>query len=296
MILALTVVLALPIILLTVKQFLVSSKGTWVSPPEQGQYLYFIFRFLNHRYAFDFVAYTLSVAVIIFLINLIATKVYTKGYLKEPLLLLLCFGIPYSAMYVLSFKVPMFIDRYILFNTLPLYLFIGVVISRLLHIRWYLQMLALPAIVLPVYLHMEILPQYFYYRDVKSAVKHASAYMDEHTVVFLHPAWSDLEFAYHYKPDFFKNVTGNELDIMLPDHIYPIYAMGSAKEILQKSPNIRRVIFYCDGTDFNDTLNRIPVENASDYIRIDSAFYRQCIYVLVYQRRENRGLLHDQIR
>ena len=78
---------------------------------------------MNSRLGLNVVLIILGVGIIIALI----TKIRNDKW-KELLLVLLWWIVPYSIMFFISSKIPMFIDRYILFNTIGFYLFIGAAI------------------------------------------------------------------------------------------------------------------------------------------------------------------------
>lgn len=288
-ILVATIILSIPVIILVVKQFFVSSEVTWVAPPAESIFQNYLFAFFNHRYAFDFVAYTLLASLIFFIIYEIFIKKFAEVRLKETLILLICFAVPFTFMYLVSFKVPMFIDRYILFNSIPLYLFVGVAIGKLLYPFWYLQLIAFLSISIPVCEHLSVSQKNFYYREVKNAVDHTMKFKDEHTLVFIHPAWNNIEFVYYYNADLFKKIVADEFLKLYPENIYPIYSMDRVADILKnKTKDIQTIIFYTNGTDFANPYNKIPLDTFKDYTRVDSVFYPQCINVMVYKKVLNK--------
>jgi uncharacterized membrane protein len=85
-----TLVFSFPIIYLLVKQYAVSSQGTWISPMGEGQYQHFIYFFLNDGNVAKIIEYILLIGTIVFIYNMV--KKYTNlSILKLPLLILLCF-------------------------------------------------------------------------------------------------------------------------------------------------------------------------------------------------------------
>ncbi len=118
-----TVIIYIPMFKFLIKQFLRSSKGTWVTPPPSSGFINQLKSFMNSRLGLNVVLIILGVGIIIGLI----TKIRNDKW-KELLLVLLWWIVPYSTMFFISSKIPMFIDRYILFNTIGFYLFIGAAI------------------------------------------------------------------------------------------------------------------------------------------------------------------------
>jgi len=277
-----TLILCLPILYLLVKQYLVSSQGTWIPPMGEGQYPYFIYFFLNDVKVAKVIECILLFGAIIFIYDRVKKR-SNLSTLKFPLLLVLCFVFPYTVMYILSYKSPMFIERYILFNSISLYLFIGILIGKFFNNYWNLQLASLLLISVGMYKSMFINSKSFYYREVKNAVNESLKYHDVHTLIFIHPEWNKLEFSYHFNQSLFKNINKVQDDLLNAKNIFPVFSMDRAVEVIKdKYDSIKTVVFYTDGTDFTNV--KIPLDTFSNFTRVDSVFYPQCLHVLVYKK------------
>jgi uncharacterized membrane protein len=109
------------------------ASGTWVAAPHASELYGNINRFLNDR----MVTAVLILVVISLLIQLFyQLKSHFVNHLmsnmsKQQYMIITMFLLPYLIMFLLSYQSPMFIDRYILFTTIPLYLTIAIIISNL---------------------------------------------------------------------------------------------------------------------------------------------------------------------
>ena len=107
-----------------------TENGTWVTRPGIGEIYGNINRFLNTRYN------TLVLLILLFAgffqslkLKSIKEKAAQLNSNENLKVVFLWFSIPYLAMFFLSFKYPMFIDRYILYTSVPFF----IIISALLY-------------------------------------------------------------------------------------------------------------------------------------------------------------------
>ena len=113
----LTVLAYLPFFYILVKQFLKSSQGTWVEAPASSlEYLYQLHNFFNHAEVFNGVMWILFTG----LVFLFFRKAW-KSLSKELIIIFIWWYLPFTLMFLVSFKMPVFITRYLLFNSIGLY-------------------------------------------------------------------------------------------------------------------------------------------------------------------------------
>ena len=290
LIISATVIFSSPILFLLVKQYLISSKGTWVPTLVDGVFQNFIDFSFNGRENFNLYFYILTASILAFGVRVFRNKTFDISYLKEIFILLFCFLFPYLSMFVLSFSSPCFLERYLLFNSIALYLFIGVAIGKFLNPFDYLQIIALSAITIFAYKNMFFNSKTFYHREIKSAVNKCITYKDAQTIIFIHPAWNVSAFAYYYNLKYFNDIKSDEIKILEPENIYGVYSFDEATQILEKSKSqFQTVIYYTDGTNFESPFNKIPLDTSRNFIRIDSAFYPQCTNVMVYKKLSSKN-------
>lgn len=124
--LIITGILYAPMFAVLIKQFLISSRGTWVQPPASSEYKGQLIWFMNSPIVLRVVLYIISIGFIVALISRVRINSW-----RELLITLIWWIVPFSFMFFISSKIPMFIDRYILFNSIGFYLFIGAFVNFL---------------------------------------------------------------------------------------------------------------------------------------------------------------------
>jgi len=277
-----SMIICTPAVFLVLKQFLVSSKGTWVSPPWEGQYWYYLDLFFNDWRTTAYIEFSIVAGLCYYFYNVYKQKSFILNSFKIITVLFLWFAVPFFTMYFISFKVPMFLDRYILFNSIPLYLFTGAAIGKLFNTKWYFAIIALLCVLLSSFEHLKINDRDFYYREVHNGVSLSSKFTDAKSLLFIYPACLNLEFAYYYDNRIFKNIT-DQKQLFNLKNIYPISKAEEAVEIIKKSDTVSKIIFYETGF-ISDTVFA-GHQLHSKFELIDSAFFPQCIYIRVYKKK-----------
>jgi len=269
----------LPLLPFVINQFLRKSKvGTFLMPPDSSQFLNELYCFLNHKSVLYYALYILAAAVLFYLTGLLLRSV--TRFRKELLILFLWWMIPYSFMFLISAKVPMFSSKYILFNTIGFYLFIPALFSFLFQqkFRW---LNYLGGIILLAYMgiNTEMLPNTYSYREIRKAVRFASEYKTDNCIFILHPYWSDLLFLYHYDRDVFTE-TNNLPARMKENGIYNVWGLTHAKQVVEANPG-KRVILLQDGI-FASPEENLFAHFDTIFTKVDSGFFPQITHVRIY--------------
>ncbi|OFX91540.1 MAG: hypothetical protein A2W97_04920 [Bacteroidetes bacterium GWE2_40_63] len=277
-VISLTAISFIPMAIVFIKQFLKSSQGTWVTPPHNRDYFDQLHAFLN---------FFSPMFIVLILVGLLVFKGVAKEKnqnRKELWVLFIWWFIPYTIMFLVSKKIPMFLNRYILFNSVTFYLFLSALIS-IYYKKWnWATYLVTSIIGIFMFIKLEVNSKNFYYREVQNAVNHVSEFTDSSSIVIIHPHWASLGFTYYYQPEIFKNP--DKYDSLLNvNNILPVWNVRMAKDYLIKNPE-RKVIYYQDGSIFAENTNAIFKYLDSTYIRKDSVFYPQCFNVSVFEPRE----------
>lgn len=265
-----------PYAVIFIKQFLASSQGTWVQPPANSEYLNQIKFFLNGPLVLK-ICFWVTIAGILFTLYI---RRWNKK-IKEFAITGLWWFLPFTIMFLVSSKVPMFINRYILFTSVGLYLSIGALIWYLFQHNKYLSVVAITVILLFTAYKLEINSKQFYYREVKNAVNKVKQQENGNSIVLIHPHWANLGFAYYYSPEIFKDVYN--FDKRLEEvFVYPVWNKDYAKQAVEENQG-KKVIYYQDGSLFMDPLNSIFNYLDTTFVRSDSVFYPQCFYVSSFE-------------
>lgn len=275
MVIGTTAILFIPMAVIFVKQFLKSKQGTWVWPPGKAEFLNQLMQFLNTKDILILVGVLLFTGFIIAIL-----RKPNRSEIKLLLVVFLWWFIPYSLMFLVSSKIPMFLNRYILYNTIGLYVFIGITIGWAFGKNKILLPVLSAFVLIIMYVKIEINSRYFYYREVKKTVEHVRELFDSNSIVIIHPHWTSLGFMYYFDRSVFEDVQNYETRLS-NSHIYPVWNLDFAKEAIQNNPNCR-IIYYQDGSTFTDGNNTIFKYLDSVYTRVDSVFYPQCFNVSAF--------------
>lgn len=269
-----TGILFLPMVSIVFKQFLHSSQGTWVQPPSKADYFIQLFYFFNTKPVF--------ITCLIVTLLIVGYLLFFKKYNlinKKVILILVWWAIPYTIMFLLSFKIPMFINRYILFNTIGIYLFIAVIIN-LIPSRKISYLIGLIYILL-FYNSLEINSKDFYYREVKKLVENVKQETTPKSVLFIYPHWADLGIMYYYNRKVFENYSN--FDSLLSVH--KVYRFWNSKEMAEtlKTIHEQRIIYIQDGQLEDNSFNNLL---DSTYSLTKKMFYPQCFQLRIYDNKK----------
>jgi len=274
-----TILLYIPMFQIMISQFFISKESTWVTPPPAYEYVRQLEAFLNSKKVFRILIYLLGSGIILAFI----TKT-GKEKIKELIMLLLWWLVPYTFMFLISYKIPMFTDRYVLFNSIGLYLFIGAAIGFLFQkIRFLIPLISAGILILMFqYMHTNDYAP----RKVKMAAKYVHEKQDNPSEVIIYAHWADLGFIYYYDPELFKRVNSYEKELE-ENHIYRSWGFEDTKQYLERK-NPHQVIFYQDNTMSMDPGNTIFNYLETNYERTDSAHFVDGIIVSVFANKEKQ--------
>lgn len=225
-------------------------------------------------------------AGLIFTIVMLIKKKW-KGFNIGVAVLLVWWLVPYTIMYLISPRLPMFISRYILFNTIGLFLFSGALISFLYQKNKYLEPLAGLVVAAFMFIHLRILPDDFGRREVKDSVEFVKKYDTErdNRVIIIYPVWADLPFSYYYDKAIF-NDCDHFYSTCQKNHIYRVWKLSDAKEIMNALEN-KRIIMYMERLDC-DSAKALFEYLDSTYIRIDMGYFPQIYSVGIYDPKPEK--------
>ena len=267
-----------PMIPAVIRLFLTKSqKGTWLNPVKGGEYLNQLYSFLNFTDTFWLVVAVIAEGIIFTLIMVYLRKWKRSDF--NPLVLLLWWIIPYSIMFFISFKVPMFSTSYTLFNSIGLYLFIPAAISFLYQKDKYVEPALGLLVLLIMGVYMRILPRDFSYREVRKPVNYVKSIKNENNIVIIYPHWYDVTFAYYYDRDIFRD-TENFSMLMKTNELYNVWNLPGARQVIELNPG-KGVIYVQDG-NMSKPNSSIFAFLDSACVKRDSLFFPETLRVVVY--------------
>lgn len=224
--------LYLPYLPTFINRFLASKDGTWVPEPTLKSLYYVLKDFSN-----------VPVSTVLFLLiigagtfySLFKNKATISPYAKS---IFIWFLFPYLTMFLVSFKLPMFIDRYLTHVSIGFFLLIAVAIHQFKQFKWPsfgLSLLTVLLIIVTTNLKSGHLP------NRKSLVEEVLKNKDEKTAVIICPPWLDLEIIYHYKLDYFKDFE-NSRTLFKKDNFFAIYNRSQLPSE-EEMKNFNKIIF-----------------------------------------------------
>ena len=274
----LTAIFYFPMFSILIKQFFISKESTWVVPPHGSEYIEQLRSFLNSDLGLKFVFGSLIIGIIVAII----TK-QKKENLKDLIVLLIWWIVPYSLMFVVSSKIPMFNSRYILFNSIGLYLFIGVALSFFYQkIKFLVPVVCIALIVI---MYTRIYTEDFAPRKVKKSIEFVRNNTDSNTSIIIYPHWADLGFMYYFDQEIFKSV-GEYANLLKENNIYQAWGLQDTKEFLEKNKS-RQIILFENNTPEIDPGNSVFLYTDSILVKKDSAVFQGGFVVSIFNSAES---------
>lgn len=225
----------------------VSGAGTWVQPPGWGEIYGSINLLLNSRVTTVMV---LLIALAGIAMNwkdelrLIIRKAITNKY---GMTVILWFIVPYLAMFLVSkFYLPMFIDRYILFTSVPLFLAVAWMVDELwsgFKFQWLGGLLLVIASIVTT----DVNPSND--REIAATVQQISQLKDSQTDVYIAPSHFNLAFAHHYNRDWFR-LKGREEPMAALDSAMRANGVFAINDKESLNTNVQRIIYLDAASEF----------------------------------------------
>ena len=164
-----------------------------------------------------------TVLMIILLVALIAmaiagkySKDINKNYLTKSVLFL--FLLPYLSIFLVSFYIPVFLDRYIIFISLLYYFSVSISLDRLVPENksgWLILM------ILPLMMASTLKLNPGKKKNIQELVAKINTTKSKETALYIYPEWFDLNFVYYYRRDWFREPLKTK-SLMRENSIFPI--------------------------------------------------------------------------
>jgi hypothetical protein len=198
--LVIVIVLYIPYLSVFISRFWLSStQGTWVPKPIISDLYNMVWKFSNAPVTTVCFLVILCAAFLIYLINVIKKK---RSIQNTLIITLTWFLLPYLFIFFVSFKIPMFLDRYMVFVSIGYYFLIAMSVSYLAKKGWIFYILSFIVILL---MAVTFNPREDNKRNVKEIVKTINTLKSKETIVVICPEWLDLGFAYYYNQEYFRD-------------------------------------------------------------------------------------------
>lgn len=254
-----------------------ASGGTWVRPPNGLDSLYtMLWNFSNQP--------LVTVVCIAILFAGLAHRIYKKGtaLTLNGKVVLLWFLFPFLSMFLASYLVPMWVDRYLVFVSPAYYLLLAVLLQHMLPGQKAFAAVA----TIPVLLFMVTFrPALDNGRHAREAIAHVQQMtLDDSTMVVLCPQWFDLNFVYYYDIDRFADTTSDAMQICLRKaNIYAVHhAMQIDTAILSQ---MKRVVYLDAGSSAVIADNGIITMLKQDFIEDSRQRFPEIYEVYAFDRK-----------
>lgn len=235
-----------------------SSKGTWLNPPKGVESLY------NMVWTFSNAPVVTVISLLIILIALFHT-LFKKSYKQSSFVtntIIIWFIFPFFSMFILSFWIPMFLDRYLIFVSLAYYFVLAI------SANYFLKNTRLKYI-LPVLISLLFLssfnPNMDNKRHVKEVVAKIMELKSDESLVVISPENFILNFAYYYDKGIFTNYNSSSIykNIQTQLNTKNIYAVNSIEDV--NTNNYNHIIYLDAAADFNEPKNNILIKLSESY-------------------------------
>lgn len=234
-----------PNLLTMITRFRASSGGTWVPEPAITEIYGNINRFLNSRWVT--LVFLLSAALTILLAVAGKRSLKPLQFLikdRKLVALTLWFLGGWLLMFLVSLRLPVFLDRYLLFLTPVLYLLMAVVLHRP-EIKPWIRLILAGCVAAAMLVTFRLNPDN--HRRVKELAQKVQQYTDQHQPVILSPEYAQLELAYYYDRQGFEQYDSTTLRLQKKG-IYPVRSLsGVPGGVLDSAA---KIIYLDCGTRF----------------------------------------------
>ncbi|MBK9507924.1 MAG: hypothetical protein IPO03_21490 [Bacteroidetes bacterium] len=172
------------------------------------------------------------------------------------------FVVGFFGMFFISYAVPVFLDRYLMFAAIPFVLLLSAVANNLINGR---VMALLPPIIICILFIATTSLNITNKRNVRETVQYVESLKQDSTMVIISPKHFVLNFAYYYDKQVFKNINTKEIykNIQADFAKNHIYTTNAISELDYKDYN--HIVFLNAGADFSFANNNIEKELSQQY-------------------------------
>lgn len=247
---SITALLYLPNIFVFFNRFIESSGGTWVQPPSGLDSVY------NMLWIFSNAPLVTIIIISLIVFSILKYMIYFKKEQKEIYFgfVVFWFVFVFCFMYVVSFWIPMFLDRYLMTAAIAFPLVVGISADYLIRKPKYEFIIP---IVIALLFVLTVKPDISNKRDVKETVSKIKELKTSNTIVYFCPDYFDINFVYYFNLQYFKQNKdkNNMLKLLNTENIFPIYSYEQIDTSVIKYKD--KIIFLDAAADFCYPKNNI---------------------------------------
>ncbi len=228
-----------------------SSNGTWVQGPQGIESIYnMLWKFCNEP--------LVTVVAIIILVSGGAAAMLKKEKSNYPIrFIVFSFLFIFLFMFGISYKIPMFMDRYVMPSAVPFYMVLSLASYSLIQKKYYKHVI--PAIIFVLFAATSN-PWFSNGREAKDTVLKVSQIITPNSLVYICPPWFDMNFVYYYDKECYQDydvedIKKNMYECMKEEGIFFISNYEEMDTALINKSD--RMIFVDAGADFSFPENNI---------------------------------------
>jgi uncharacterized membrane protein len=224
----------------------------------------------------DFSSPFITAAFLLFFTALFIYCVFNQRHTMNGKVLLMWLVFPILLMYIASFSIPMFVDRYLIYVTPAFYIVMAIAVSKLSP-KYFMSISLLLAATMIFSFKMTSNNE----RDVKRVVETVKKMKSNtNSGVFICPDYFGTGFSYYYNRGYFADSKSNIPQKDLIDNLEndSIFLVSSSREVdsICKGYDFRNIIYVDAAADFSYPENKIKGyltnEFASGFGYTDSVF------------------------
>lgn len=256
----------IPNIKVLINRFLDSSiNGTWVAKTTGVDDL---FNMLVHFSNAPLVAVSILFVFVLAIINNYKEK---NTISLNTRLVIVWFVFPFLFMFILSYWIPVFIERYLVFVTAGFYLLTAITADYLDFKKPFKYIV--PVVFCSLFLFTTDAKN-TNKRDVKETIEKIKKLKTENSILYVSPQWFDLNFVYYYNQEWFQDIEQNTLNTKLHQHLNNdnIYFINEGNEIdLEELSKFTSILFLDAGSKSFNYNNQI-IERIQQVGKLDNQY------------------------
>lgn len=255
-----------------------ATHGTWLKAPAGIESLY------NMIWSFSNAPLAAVLCLSLFAMSLLKFFAFTRRKISNPFVayLIIWFAVPFFFMFFLSYKIPMFLDRYLIFITPAFYLLVAISLCFLFPAR---KAYLTGAIILVGVFMFSVSLNPSKKRAVREVVDLIQQRNDPETLVLICAPEFMTTFAYYYNINYFKQLDGNSeygrlTGLLQKDHIY--FINGIDPLITERIGHYKKFIYLDAGADFSIPGNHIKEDLVSAYPLQEEQFHPELFHTYFF--------------
>lgn len=271
-----TFLLFLPNVVILANRLQVSAtRGTWIEKPTGVESLY------NMLWNFSNQPVTTVICIALLVAALVKKIILWKKSNTTPQtqVVLIWFLFPFLSLFAISYAIPMFLDRYLVFVSFGYYLSVAVSVHFLFRNQrvntWMYGAVALLFVA-------TLKPNLDNKRHAQEAIAYVKKQTNEQTSILICGHDFVLNFCYYYDIDLFRRYNDQHVYQTMTEelnkkHIYPLYKMDSTLPLQEK------VIYFDAAADFSNPNNGILETLKQRYTLVNTTHFEAIFTVYEFR-------------